>query len=105
MKGMEEVLRWVESDDAVEVYYGANGFGRCDGYDCGIYQSKATGRYIVIVGTPQKGAIGCYIAQTLKEAEACLAAGYTPGTAPGRYQVVSDGRRLKEVQQQLRAAV
>jgi hypothetical protein len=98
MKGMNHVLKWVESEDAVEIRSEINGWGRGDGYDCGIYRSQSTGRYIVIVGKPQKGFYECYVAKTLKAAEACIAHGYTPGSAPGQYQPISNARRLKEVQ-------
>jgi hypothetical protein len=102
MKGIDEVLKWIASDDAVEIRSEINGWGRGDGYDCNIYRSLTTGRYIIVVGTPKRGFYECYVAKTVTDAEACISAGYTPGTAPGRYQTICDGRRLKEIQ--LRAA-
>jgi hypothetical protein len=93
---MSDVLQWTASEDAVPVEAEYNGRERGDGYDVEVYRSRATGRYLVIVGRPG-WAEHVYVATSLAGAQGCIRHGYTPGSGPGAYRYVRDARRLREV--------
>lgn len=91
------IWHWIESDDCFAVDSSTNGFGRGDGYDVCCYRSATTGRYVVQVQEVGASWSSWYVATTLDGAKAVDAAGYTPGSAPGRYTYICKPSRLREV--------
>lgn len=79
------------------VWGSINGHGRGDGYDVEVFELGQ--RYLVSVYDVQCGGVSWYVAGTFDDALAVGRAGYTPGTAPGRYRHVVRPGRLAELRE------
>ena len=99
MTARSTVWDWVQSDDAICVpeATSTNGYDRGDGYDVSTWRSVSTGRYLVCDYKISARMVCWYVAWTLDAAFAIGRAGYTPGSAPGRYTRVWRPSRLAEV--------
>jgi len=84
------------------VWGSINGRGRGDGYDVEAYRLGQ--RYLVRVYDVQSCRSSWYTAPTLDDAKAVGRAGYSPGSAPGRYRYVSAPSRLPEIRAAVAAA-
>jgi hypothetical protein len=100
---MSALQMWIDSDDAVPVFSASNGFGRGDGYDVAAYRSAASGRVFVVINEVGSGWTSLYVCPTEQDARGIVAAGYTPGSGPGRGVYIRRPSLVREVRE-VRAA-
>ncbi len=77
------------------VWSSINGQGRGDGYDVEAYVLGS--RFLVRVYEISGGYSLWYVADSLADAKAVGALGYSPGGAPGKYRYVRNPARLLEL--------
>lgn len=84
---MRQFWRWTNSPDCAFVWCAEN--ATC-------YQSRSTGRYLVVTVAPGNSPPQLWVADTDEIARQAYRQGYTPGSAPGRYLVLAPDR-IREV--------